>query len=382
MFPTKGPVLPSQLIGRRDEVAALVSQLNAGNHQIVVGPRRTGKTSVCDAASAALRTKKAYVVSVDLFEVDTLNVLAERIALQAISNRPAVKKLLPALRRATARVGKAAQMSATLKHEFGTDIEFAFTPLRSQKTAIDQFDYSLHLLEKLAVSDGHPVVLYLDEFQEIEASGNRFGDPDLIAKKIRAILQRSPHVTCIFAGSIEHMMRGLFASKSRAMYQFGGFFVLSPILNDVWADGLRKVYKADKTSITDAALAHLLEVSGGAARATMLLAQQSHVVAVEKGVFTVDVTEVLQGIDYALAAEQPAHESEIVRIRGMRAHSLSRAQSIARSEPPYAAKLDAKQVGRALESLRKAGLIVQVETREWQFVDPLFRRYLERFSAL
>ncbi len=126
------------------------------------------------------------------------------------------------------------------------------------------------------------------------------------------------------------------------MYQFGGFFTLSPILNDVWADGLRKVYQADKNLITDAALTLLLETSGGAPRATMLLAQQSHVVAVEKGSFIVDATEVFQGIDYALAAEQPAHESEIVRIRGMRAHALTVAQRIARAEAPYAAKLDAK----------------------------------------
>lgn len=381
LFPTKGPVKSSQLIGRADELASLVSQLIAGNHQILAGPRRTGKTSVCDAAIAQLRTKKAYVVSVDLFAVETLAVLAELIALRAISNRPAVKKVLPALRRASSRVGQAAQMSATLKHEFGTDIEFAFTPLRSQKTASDQFDYSLNLLEKLAVADGRPIVLYLDEFQEIEAAGHRFGDPDLITKKMRAILQRSPHVTCVFAGSIEHMMRELFASKTRAMYQFGGFFALSPISNDAWVDGLRKFYQADKTSITDAALALLLETSGGAPRATMLLAQQSHVAAVEKGTFSVDATEVFQGIDYAMGAELPAHESEIVRIRGMRAHALTIAQRVARAEPPYGAKLDAKQVGRALESLRNAGLVVQVKAGEWQLVDPLFRRYLERFSA-
>lgn len=381
LFPTKGPIKPSEMIGRSDELASLVSQLSAGNHQIIVGPRRTGKTSVCDAAIDQLRTKKAYVVSVDLFEVESLATLSELIALRAISNRPAVKKVLPALRRASARVGQAAQMSATLKHEFGTDIEFAFAPLRSQKTASDQFNYSLSLLEKLAVADGRHIVLYLDEFQEIESAGHRFGDPDLITKKMRAILQRSPHVTCLFAGSIEHMLRQLFATKTRAMYQFGGFFTLAPISIDAWIVGLRKSLRDDATSITDAALTLLLETSAGAARATMLLAQQSHVVAVEKGLFTIDATEVFQGIDYAMAAEQPAHESELVRIRGMRAHAVSIAQRVARAEQPYGAKLDAKQVGRALESLRNSGLAVQVKAGEWQLVDPLFRKYLERFPA-
>jgi len=381
LFPTKGPVAPAQLIGRVDELASLVGQLSAGNHQILVGPRRTGKTSICDAAVQSLRAKKSYVVHVDLFEIESLGELAERIALNAIANRSVVKKVLPALKRASAVVGQAAQVSATLKHEFGADIEFAFAPLRTRKTANEQFDYALNLLEKLAVADGHQVVLYLDEFQEIEAPSQRFGDPDLVTKKMRAILQRSPHVTCIFAGSVEHMMRVLFSSRTRAMYQFGGFFPLSPITDDAWRDGLSKAYESDETAITDAALTLLLETFEGAARTTMLLAQQAHVVSVEKGLFNIDATEVYQGIEYAMAAEQPAHESEIARIRSLRAHAFSTAQRIARSEAPYGATLDAKQVGRALDSLRDAGIIVQSGTKDWQLVDPLFRRYLERFSS-
>ena len=90
---------------------------------------------------------------------------------------------------------------------------------------------------------------------------------------------------------------------------------------------------------------------------------------------------VFQGIDYAMAAEQPAHESEIVRMRGLRAHALSIALRVARAEPRYGAKLDAKQVGRALDSLRNAGLIVQARTGDWRLVDPLLRRYLQRFST-
>ena len=381
MFPTKGPVALKQMIGRSDELTALSAQLRSGSHQILAGPRRTGKTSLCDAATAKLHADGTYVVHVDLFQVESLSALAERIVLGAIGNRPTVKKVLPALGRAGRALGQAARIHATLKNEFGADLEFAFASGTSTKTPDEQFDFALKLLNKLSMADDQTLVLYLDEFQEIEAADRRFGNPDLLTKKMRAILQRSPKVTCIFAGSIEHMMRDVFATEKRAMYQFGSFFTLSPISNETWAAGLRKAAQRDKTTITDAALDLLLVVSGGVPRATMLLAQQSHLVAVEQGLFAIDATEVLQGVSYAMDAERATHEGEIVRLRTLRAHALSVAQRIARGDAPYGAGISAKQVSRALDSLRDAGIAVQLAPRNWSLVDPLLSRYLAQFSS-
>jgi hypothetical protein len=42
-------------------------------------------------------------------------------------------------------------------------------------------------------------------------------------------LHDSPRVTCLFAGSVEHLMRDMFSNERRALYQFGGFHELSPI---------------------------------------------------------------------------------------------------------------------------------------------------------
>jgi hypothetical protein len=381
LFPTKGPVSPEQLIGRSDEIASLEAQLRGGSHQILAGPRRTGKTSACDATVARLHAQGFYVVAIDLFQVESLAALAERIVLGAFSNRAPFKRALPAIRRAGRKIGLAARITATLKHEFGTDIEFAFGPGADHKTDGERFEFALNLLEKLATADDHPVVLYLDEFQEIEASDRRFGNPDLITKMMRAILQRSPTVTCLFAGSIEHMLRDIFTTEKRAMFQFGSFVTLAPIDNDAWVDGLRKAYNRDKTLITDAALEILLTASAGVPRATMLLAQQSHLVAVEHGVLAVDASEVYQGIEYAMDAERPTHESEVVRIRNLRAHAFTVAQRIAGGEAPYGRGLGAKTVGRALTSLRDAGMVTQSESRSWQLVDPLLSRYLDQFSV-
>jgi hypothetical protein len=38
----------------------------------------------------------------------------------------------------------------------------------------------------------------LDEFQELAGDQQRFGDPHTLTKQVRAVLQRSPHVTFSF----------------------------------------------------------------------------------------------------------------------------------------------------------------------------------------
>ena len=50
LFPTDNPIPASQLIGRADDVEAVVQAMEAGTHLVIAGPRRTGKTSVCEAA--------------------------------------------------------------------------------------------------------------------------------------------------------------------------------------------------------------------------------------------------------------------------------------------------------------------------------------------
>jgi hypothetical protein len=69
LFPSDSPIPASQLIGRRDDVAEIATRLEAGTHLIVAGPRRTGKTSVCEAALTRARRRGAYVAKLDLFRV-------------------------------------------------------------------------------------------------------------------------------------------------------------------------------------------------------------------------------------------------------------------------------------------------------------------------
>ena len=106
-------------------------------------------------------------------------------------------------------------------------------------------------------------------------------------------------------------MRDLFATWTRPFYQFGGFFELGPIGDEAWRDGLARVYAGDKTEITDAALDMVLATSARRPPGHHAGHPAGPRGRRRAGALPVDATEVRQGIDYAMAAESPAHQGEV-----------------------------------------------------------------------
>lgn len=69
LFPLGGPVPSDLIIGRETEIIELVTQLREGVSTIVTGPRRTGKTTVCEEVCRILADEDgALVVKIDVPE--------------------------------------------------------------------------------------------------------------------------------------------------------------------------------------------------------------------------------------------------------------------------------------------------------------------------
>ncbi len=88
--------------------------------------------------------------------------------------------------------------------------------------------------------DGRRCVVFFDEFQELAGERRPYGDPDAVTKRMRAIFQRSSQVSYLFTGSLEHVMRDLFAPGHRALSGFGSFYHLRAIAPEEWGEGLRE----------------------------------------------------------------------------------------------------------------------------------------------
>ena len=196
LFPTDSPVPAGQLIGRRDDVAEIATRLEAGTHLVVAGPRRTGKTSVCEAALGRLARRGAYTARLDLFRLSDAGELAEAIAAAVIGNRSTAHRALRRARSAGRAALSAAQARAVLKMvgELGEGVELALTPGLAAQDPERALDLALELPERVAVADGKQLILFFDEFQELASARKPYGDPDAVTNRMRAVFQRSTSV--------------------------------------------------------------------------------------------------------------------------------------------------------------------------------------------
>jgi uncharacterized protein len=381
LFPTDLPLPASLLIGRSEDVREIATTLMAGANLVVAGPRRTGKTSVCEAALARAKRGGYYVAALDLFRIANAAQLAEALVAATIANRPRLHRILHRAREAGRLVADAAGTTVVLRaqDELGDELEIAFKPGLAERDPERYLDYALGLPQRIADKDGKHVILFIDEFQEVANPRKPYGDPDALTKRMRAIFQRSREVSFLFAGSYEHILRGLFGQARQAFGHFGAMYELRPIAESAWREGLLARFAADSCTVGDEALDRLVELGGGHPRATMLVAQKTHLQAILVGSHHIDATLVEQGLRMALLGDRATLDQTIDQIRLAHRHALLIARRIALGESPYH-ELKSVEAFRALKGLQQTGLIVQDGPRRWRILDPLLARYLRELE--
>ena len=383
LFPTDSPLPASRLIGRREDVGEVAARLDAGTHLIVAGPRRTGKTSVCEAALGRLARRGAYTARVDLFRVSDAAELAEAVATAVIANRSAVHRAVRRARSAGRAALSAAQGQAIVKMvgELGEGVEIALTPGLAARDPERALDLALELPEQVARADGRRLILFFDEFQELASARRPYGDPDAVTNRMRAIFQRSTSVSYLFAGSIEHVMRDLFAPTRRAFSGFGSFYSLRPIAAEEWHAGLADRFAADKCTVGEGALARIVELGGGHPRATMRIAQQAHLVSLELDTRDIGLDLVELGFQRALEGDRPTMEQVVERIRLLHKNALLIARTVAAGDP-LPRRVQPGVRDRVLKLLRDAGILEHEAHGRWRVIDPLLRHYLASLDPL
>ena len=371
------------MIGREEDVREVATALLGATNLILAGPRRTGKTSVCEAALDRARRGGCYTARVDLFRIADAAELAEALVLAVIANRSPARRIVRRARQLGRATLTAAQAAAVLKlqGQFGDAIELAITPGWAAQDPHRALDLALELPERVAAADRRRLILFFDEFQELASERRPFGHPDVVTKRMRAVFQESSSVSYLFAGSIEHVMRDLFAPNQRAFSGFGGFHTLRPIAAEDWFEGLVERFAADDCVVEPAALARIVELGSGHPRATMRIAQQTHLVSVQLDRRQIDLDLVELGYRAALAGDLPTMEQTVEQIRRLHKNALQVARAIAAGQP-VPRRLAPAIRDRVLKLLLHAGIAEHVARGDWRIVNPLFRDYLRELDPL
>jgi len=383
LFPTDEPVSGDALIGRDDDVDGISSSLMGSINTVLAGPRRIGKTSVAREALEVCRRAGAYTVALDLFKQADGIQLAESLAIRTLSNRPEARRLLARVRESPERAQQVAgQVAAVrLRQEFGDVVDLALAPGSRRPDPTRALASALDLLQAIAEADDRRVILFLDEFQEIAAPRKPYGEPRVILGQLRASFESAPRVTVVFAGSLEHVMRDLFGSTDQPLCQFGALHELPPIADNDWRTGIRAILKLDGCTIDDDALGELIARGERHSRATMLVAQQAHLIATLEPTHRVDLAHVLAGADRAMRSDRLKHEQTLSYMRALGRHAQRMAERVALAQKLYEG-MPPDVANQTLRSLRDAGIIEHPARGEWRIIDPLLRRYLSELPEV
>jgi uncharacterized protein len=377
LFPTDDPVEPDLLIGRSSDVEELAARLGAGTHVVVAGPRRTGKSTVALAALARIDAKGLYTAHVDLWDYEDLSSLTQALAQSVLANRGPVAKALRRARESGRDLRELlpAGVLATLRTHLGEEVELAWNTPSRRRVSNAGLGATVALAQRIAERDKKRIVLFFDEFQDIATSPHRFGDPDLLSKQLRARLQRSPLVSVLFAGSMEHLMRDLFGPSSRALSQSGNSQELSAIMPSEWEAGIAERYRELELNATDDAVAEIVRLGEGHPRTTMLIARETLTVSLaHPKTRSIELGDARGGYEMAMQADRLRHEQIVERLRAS-THAYSIALRVARGEHPYSGT-PSSAVRRALNTMERAGIAERRGRGDWLVPEPLLRAYL------
>ncbi len=377
LFPVGGPVPAEDLVGREPYLRLAAARLMDGNHLLISGPRRIGKTSIILEALRRLRRRGAHVAYVDCLGPTDLRALGERVADAVLENVTGAERAFEQIR----AIASGARPTVKIRYEH---VELA-VELARENNAARFFDGALDLPRALAARSGKRVVVALDEFQAAGRLGPRVFDV------MRTRFQAQRGVAYAFLGSEEGILEQLFSQKGRALYRFaqpmdladagGHRFGIDP---DDWLSYLVAKFRSRKIALLESDVDRILDLAGGHPQDTMQLCAALYYLMREAGLRTTSADLVAVAYEQALRElERPfaLHWSEL----GKQKYLQQVAKRIAHGAVLYAtdasgADVPRSEVLRALEALRTRGLVVRLGRGRYEFVEPMFGEHVRRLD--
>ena len=251
----------------------------AGSNVVVAGPRRSGKTSVCDAALVRLG-KRGFYRQPRSVRIARVAEFAEALVTSTIANRSALRRVIHQTR---GRGGSSRCLQTGGREVQGSARRGArdrFSPGLAARDPERYLDYALALPGRIAETDACRRWFSSMNSRRSAAQTSRMamrtGD-----QADASDLSAPTEVSYLFAGSLEHLMRDLFTPSDRALHQFGGFRELRPIDAEAWLAGLSERFAADDCEARPGCACANDRVRRGTTPKHDVVAQKAHLTTVE-----------------------------------------------------------------------------------------------------
>lgn len=218
---------------RTEERAYLKTNIENHIHTVVIASRRYGKTSLI---KKVIKDEKYLYTFVDFLVIANLHsaqqLIADSVNDLLIQQAPTMQKLKPLL----TKFFKAFKPTMSLDMEDKLKLDLSLGIQAPQQNIIK----ILEALDLVAQSLKQKIVLFFDEFQQIETIDNG----GVLEGAIRHVAQSSKALSFIFSGSNRHLLAAMFDNKERPLYRLCDQIHLKRIGTQHYEKHLQKASKS------------------------------------------------------------------------------------------------------------------------------------------
>lgn len=243
---------------RVKEITWLQDNIHHGRNSVFYSYRRLGKTAVIQCVLQELeRTKKTETVYTDLLATQSVDDAVLQIA----------RAVIERYGKASAGAGSAImKLLGKIGFDISIDPMTGFPSLSMGIRKGPGVEYSLKSLGEFLMTRDKPVVVAIDEFQQVSRFENENGEAIF-----RSWAQQFPGIRFIFSGSHRQMMISMFSEKNRPFYRSAQLMELKPIDKDEYRKFIIKHFKTANKTIAPEVIDEIYAWSRGQTYCVQLL---------------------------------------------------------------------------------------------------------------
>ena len=221
---------------------------NSINHSdmTLISQRRMGKTGLILRLFEELHDTRPdiHTIYLDIFASRNIDDFIKLLSEAAMKSFP----------QQTTIGGRLMSFIKSLRPQLSFDSITGEPQLQITHQTAHEKEYTLRGLFEFLDSQKEPIVIAIDEFQQIR---------DYPEKNIEALLrtyiQQTHYLTFIFCGSKKHLMADIFANEKKPFYSSTAFISLGKISVESYSAFIRRLFRDHQRSITDDALQFILD---------------------------------------------------------------------------------------------------------------------------
>jgi uncharacterized protein len=196
------------LCNQKNLLSALMLEAHSGNNNVLLAPRRSGKTSLAMRLVRDYRAEGGLATFADLSAVPSADAAADRIATALFASLSIDEKIFKSL----SRLVTAFVPVITMNPDGSFSVSASASGLA--KSGLDRLVSVVASLDSISSHSKTPLLVIFDEFQDLAM----LGDGAQIEAALRSTIQHHK-ASYLFIGSRRKLLRDMFESPKRAFYR-------------------------------------------------------------------------------------------------------------------------------------------------------------------